>query len=121
MAADRGSDRGEAEELHRARGRAGPDRGRRDRADAAARGVADPARRSAAGRQPGRDPAGELGARGGRRPWPGRAADRPGPRLARGLAPMDEYAEGFDPYKATACLPFRISDDIAAITADLIH
>lgn len=41
--------------------------------------------------------------------------------LARRLAACDEYAEVFDPYKDTTCLPFRISDDIAAIAADLIH
>ena len=27
----------------------------------------------------------------------------------------------FDPYADTSCLPFRISDDIAAVVADLIH
>ena len=27
----------------------------------------------------------------------------------------------FDPYQDTSCLPFRISDDIAAVAADLIH
>ena len=41
--------------------------------------------------------------------------------LARRLASVDEYAEVFDPYKDTSCLPFRISDDIAAVVADLIH
>jgi len=41
--------------------------------------------------------------------------------LARLLAACDEYAEVFDPYKDTSCLPFRISDDIAAVVADLIH
>jgi Domain of unknown function (DUF5063) len=41
--------------------------------------------------------------------------------LARRLAACDEYAEVFDPYKDTSCLPFRISDDIAAVAADLIH
>src|ERR1035441_7511841 len=42
---------------------------------------------------------------------------------AEGVAPAagDEYAEVFDPYADTSCLPFRISDDIAAVTADLIH
>ena len=38
-----------------------------------------------------------------------------------GLSAVDEYAEVFDPYKDTSCLPFRISDDIAAVVADLIH
>jgi hypothetical protein len=37
------------------------------------------------------------------------------------LAAVDEYAEVFDPYADTSCLPFRISDDIAAVAADLIH
>jgi len=37
------------------------------------------------------------------------------------LASVDEYAEVFDPYADTSCLPFRISDDIAALAADLIH
>jgi len=41
--------------------------------------------------------------------------------LARRLGACDEYAEVFDPYKDTTCLPFRISDDIAAVAADLIH
>jgi Domain of unknown function (DUF5063) len=41
--------------------------------------------------------------------------------LARRLAACDEYAEVFDPYKDTSCLTFRISDDIAAVAADLIH
>ena len=41
--------------------------------------------------------------------------------LALRLAAVDEYAEVFDPYKDTSCLPFRISDDIAAVAADLIH
>src|SRR5271165_5198171 len=41
--------------------------------------------------------------------------------LALRLAGVDEYAEVFDPYADTSCLPFRISDDIAAVAADLIH
>jgi hypothetical protein len=41
--------------------------------------------------------------------------------LALRLAGCDEYAEVFDPYADTSCLPFRISDDIAAVAADLIH
>jgi hypothetical protein len=34
--------------------------------------------------------------------------------LAGRLSAVDEYAEVFDPYKDTSCLPFRISDDITA-------
>ena len=41
--------------------------------------------------------------------------------LATRLSAVDEYAEVFDPYKDSSCLPFRISDDIAAVVADLIH
>jgi len=41
--------------------------------------------------------------------------------LAGRLSAVDEYAEVFDPYKDTSALPFRISDDIAAVAADLIH
>jgi hypothetical protein len=41
--------------------------------------------------------------------------------LAKLLGAFDEYAEVFDPYKDTVCLPFRVSDDIAAVAADLIH
>jgi hypothetical protein len=41
--------------------------------------------------------------------------------LATRLSAVDEYAEVFDPYADTTCLPFRISDDIAAVVADLIH
>ena len=41
--------------------------------------------------------------------------------LATRLSAVDEYAEVFDPYADTSCLPFRISDDIAAVAADLIH
>ena len=41
--------------------------------------------------------------------------------LALRLTAVDEYAEVFDPYKDTSCAPFRISDDIAAVAADLIH
>jgi hypothetical protein len=41
--------------------------------------------------------------------------------LAARLSAVDEYAEVFDPYQDTSCLPFRISDDIAAVVADLIH
>src|SRR5512135_3112028 len=41
--------------------------------------------------------------------------------LAGRLSAVDEYAEVFDPYKDTSCLSFRISDDIAAVVADLVH
>jgi len=41
--------------------------------------------------------------------------------LAMRLSAVDEYAEVFDPYADTSCLTFRISDDIAAVVADLIH
>ena len=41
--------------------------------------------------------------------------------LATRLSAVDEYAEVFDPYQDTSCLSFRISDDIAAVAADLIH
>jgi Domain of unknown function (DUF5063) len=41
--------------------------------------------------------------------------------LAKLLAACDEYAEVFDPYRDTACGPFRVSDDLAAVAADLIH
>ena len=41
--------------------------------------------------------------------------------LARRLAACDDYAEVFDPYKDTSCQAFRVSDDVAAVAADLIH
>ncbi|HYZ54861.1 MAG TPA: DUF5063 domain-containing protein [Streptosporangiaceae bacterium] len=41
--------------------------------------------------------------------------------LARQLPIWDDYAELFDPYADTQGMPFRISDDIAAVAADLIH
>jgi hypothetical protein len=41
--------------------------------------------------------------------------------LARQLPTWDDYAELFDPYADTQGMPFRISDDIAAVAADLIH
>jgi hypothetical protein len=41
--------------------------------------------------------------------------------LARRLAAFDDYAELFDPYADTYGTQFRLSDDIAAVTADLIH
>jgi hypothetical protein len=41
--------------------------------------------------------------------------------LARGLRPCDEYAELFDPYADTTATSFRLSDDVAAVAADLVH
>lgn len=41
--------------------------------------------------------------------------------LAARLEGCDEYAEIFDPYADTIGTPFRISDDVAAVTADLVH
>jgi hypothetical protein len=41
--------------------------------------------------------------------------------LSARLANCDEYAEVFDPYSDTRITQFRLSDDIAAVTADLIH
>ncbi|MEW9531688.1 DUF5063 domain-containing protein [Microbispora sp. NPDC049125] len=41
--------------------------------------------------------------------------------LAARLAPVDDYAEVFDPYKDTLVTPYRLSDDLTAVAADLIH
>jgi len=41
--------------------------------------------------------------------------------LAAGLQDFDEYAELFDPYQDTQATRFRLSDDVAAVAADLIH
>ena len=41
--------------------------------------------------------------------------------LAGRLRDCDEYAELFDPYQDTTATPFRLSDDLAAVSADLIH
>ncbi|GAA0971281.1 hypothetical protein GCM10009555_021880 [Acrocarpospora macrocephala] len=41
--------------------------------------------------------------------------------LAARLGPVDDYAEVFDPYKDTAVTPYRLSDDLTAVAADLIH
>jgi Domain of unknown function (DUF5063) len=41
--------------------------------------------------------------------------------LAERVADFDEYAELFDPYLDTQATPFRLSDDLAAVAADLIH
>ncbi|MBP2704603.1 DUF5063 domain-containing protein [Microbispora sp. RL4-1S] len=41
--------------------------------------------------------------------------------LATRLGPVDDYAEVFDPYKDTVVTPYRLSDDLTAVAADLIH
>jgi hypothetical protein len=41
--------------------------------------------------------------------------------LAARLASADVYAELFDPYADTRPTAFRLSDDLAAVAADLIH
>jgi uncharacterized protein DUF5063 len=41
--------------------------------------------------------------------------------LAQRLAACDEYAELFDPYRDSKPTAFRLSDDLAAVAADLIH
>ncbi|WP_067173889.1 DUF5063 domain-containing protein [Microtetraspora niveoalba] len=41
--------------------------------------------------------------------------------LASRLGPVDDYAEVFDPYKDTVVTPYRLSDDLAAVAADLLH
>jgi Domain of unknown function (DUF5063) len=41
--------------------------------------------------------------------------------LARRLANVDEYLELFDPYSDTKPTAFRLSDDLTAVAADLIH
>jgi hypothetical protein len=41
--------------------------------------------------------------------------------LAKRLIDCDEYAELFDPYADTRLTSFRLSDDLAAVAADLIH
>jgi hypothetical protein len=41
--------------------------------------------------------------------------------LAAQLAGCDEYAEIFDPYGDTQATQFRLSDDLAAVAADLVH
>jgi hypothetical protein len=41
--------------------------------------------------------------------------------LAARLGPADVYAEVFDPYEDRMVTPFRLSDDIATVTADLVH
>ncbi|GAA3001856.1 MULTISPECIES: DUF5063 domain-containing protein [Streptosporangium] len=41
--------------------------------------------------------------------------------LAERLGPVDDYAEVFDPYKDTVVTPYRLSDDLTAVAADLLH
>ena len=41
--------------------------------------------------------------------------------LAARLAGCDEYGELFDPYRDSKPTAFRLSDDLAAVAADLIH
>jgi Domain of unknown function (DUF5063) len=41
--------------------------------------------------------------------------------LAARFGGIDDYAEIFDPYADTQATPFRLSDDLAAVAADLIH
>ena len=41
--------------------------------------------------------------------------------LAELLEAVDDYAEVFDPYKDTVVTPYRLSDDLTAVAADLIH
>src|SRR6202451_144012 len=41
--------------------------------------------------------------------------------LAERLAGFDDYAEVFDPFADTQASPFRLSDDLAAVAADLVH
>src|SRR5580700_51832 len=41
--------------------------------------------------------------------------------LAERLAGFDDYAEVFDPFADTQASQFRLSDDLAAVAADLVH
>lgn len=41
--------------------------------------------------------------------------------LAERLGAVDDYAEVFDPYKDTVVTAYRLSDDLTAVAADLIH
>ena len=41
--------------------------------------------------------------------------------LAERLAGFDDYAEIFDPFADSQATPFRISDDLSAVAADLVH
>jgi len=42
-------------------------------------------------------------------------------RLATRLADCDEYVELFDPYQDSRPTSFRLSDDLTAVAADLVH
>ena len=41
--------------------------------------------------------------------------------LAKRFAPYDDYLEIFDPYADSQVTSFRLSDDVAAVAADLVH
>ncbi|MGE5287923.1 MAG: DUF5063 domain-containing protein [Micromonosporaceae bacterium] len=41
--------------------------------------------------------------------------------LAKRFAPYDDYLEIFDPYSDSRATSFRLSDDVAAVAADLVH
>jgi hypothetical protein len=41
--------------------------------------------------------------------------------LAERLSDVEEYSEVFDPYADTRPTAFRLSDDLAAVAADLVH
>ena len=41
--------------------------------------------------------------------------------LAKRFAPYDDYLEIFDPYADNQATQFRLSDDVAAVAADLVH
>ncbi len=41
--------------------------------------------------------------------------------LAKRFAPYDDYLEIFDPYADSKATSFRLSDDVAAVAADLVH
>ncbi|MQA93875.1 MAG: DUF5063 domain-containing protein [Streptosporangiales bacterium] len=41
--------------------------------------------------------------------------------LAKRLAPIDAYAEVFDPYEDGEGTTYRLSDDLADVAADLVH
>ena len=60
---------------------------------------------------------------GNAEPYLGADPDLDGLRtgLAERLAACDEYAELFDPYRDDKPTSFRLSDDLTAIAADLIH
>jgi len=41
--------------------------------------------------------------------------------LAARLGEVDDYVEVFDPYKDTTVTPYRLSDDLSAVAADILH